>query len=207
MKTTKMITFSMLIALALMSTNMFAQRGHGMGMMQRPAFSMFDTNGDGFINKEEFYKVKGERMSERAKNGGQMKNAANSPKFESFDTNGDGKISKAEFQQHQQNHSLQNKNKVKAQNKNKAMNKNRQAMQNKMMGFKNFDKNKDGFINKEEFQLAKEQRERMKAKNGGQMKNAQMAPKFEMLDANGDGKISKEEFMQHRSQHQNRTVK
>jgi hypothetical protein len=65
------------------------------------SFSDFDQNGDGKILKDEFEKVRGERMSERAKEGYHMRNVQNAPPFEDMDANGDGEITAAEFQEFQ----------------------------------------------------------------------------------------------------------
>ena len=79
-------------------------RGMGNGMnkgMNMPAFSDCDLNGDGKILEEEFYQARNKRMSERAEQGYQMKNAAMAPPFSVVDANGDGEISAEEFSAHQ----------------------------------------------------------------------------------------------------------
>jgi len=79
-------------------------RGMGKGMnkgMNMPAFSDCDLNGDGKILEEEFYQARNKRMSERAEQGYQMKNAAMAPPFSVVDANGDGEISAEEFAAHQ----------------------------------------------------------------------------------------------------------
>ena len=79
-------------------------RGMGNGMnkgMNMPAFSDCDLNGDGKILEEEFYQARNKRMSERAEQGYQMRNAAMAPPFSVVDANGDGEISAEEFTAHQ----------------------------------------------------------------------------------------------------------
>ena len=77
-------------------------RGNGMNMGRNmPEYSEFDLNGDGIILEEEFYQARNKRMSERAQQGYQMKNAGMAPPFSAVDTNGDGEVSAEEFSAHQ----------------------------------------------------------------------------------------------------------
>ncbi len=69
--------------------------------MNMPTYSDFDLDGDGKILEVEFYEARNNRISERAKQGYQMKNIANAPSFSDIDTNGDGGISAEEFTAHQ----------------------------------------------------------------------------------------------------------
>jgi hypothetical protein len=62
-----------------------------------PAFSDFDTDGDGFVSKEEFDAAHAARHEAMAKEGRPMKGMAMAPKFEAMDTDGDGKLSEAEL--------------------------------------------------------------------------------------------------------------
>lgn len=62
-----------------------------------PSFEEFDADGDGFISEEEFVQKRAERMAARAKEGRQMKGAADAPSFSEFDSNGDGKLDVDEF--------------------------------------------------------------------------------------------------------------
>lgn len=76
--------------------------GNGMNMGRNmPEFSEFDLNGDGKILEEEFYEARNKRMSERAQQGYQMKNAGMAPPFSAVDTNGDGEVTAEEFSAHQ----------------------------------------------------------------------------------------------------------
>lgn len=76
--------------------------GNGMNMGRNmPEFSEFDLNGDGKILEDEFYQARNKRMSERAQQGYQMKNAGMAPPFSAVDTNGDGEVSAEEFSAHQ----------------------------------------------------------------------------------------------------------
>ena len=65
-----------------------------------PSFSSFDTDADGKLSSAEYYAGRSQRMADRAKQGGKMKNAANMPTFEDIDTDGDGVLSREEFDAH-----------------------------------------------------------------------------------------------------------
>lgn len=65
-------------------------------------FESYDKDGNGFISQKEYNERKTERMTQRAQENRQMKNAVNSPDFSYFDINGDGKISKNELTIRQQ---------------------------------------------------------------------------------------------------------
>jgi Ca2+-binding EF-hand superfamily protein len=65
-------------------------------------FSVMDLNGDGVITAEEHAKVRGARMSYRAKKGYPMRNAGNAPSFEQIDTDGNGSVSPEEMNRWQQ---------------------------------------------------------------------------------------------------------
>jgi len=62
-----------------------------------PAFSDFDTNGDGFISEEEFTSFRAARMAAMAEAGKPMKGAATAPAFSDLDTDGDGMLNEAEL--------------------------------------------------------------------------------------------------------------
>ena len=76
--------------------------GQGSGMRRNmPAFGDFDLNQDGKIVEKEFNEAKARRITERAKQGYQMKNLANSATFSDIDINDDGEVSEEEFERHQ----------------------------------------------------------------------------------------------------------
>lgn len=80
------------------------KQGMGPGMnrgRQMPAFSDFDVNGDGAMQRDEFIKAREERMRKRAEEGRMMRNAGNAPAFGTIDTNHDGKVTREEFAAHQ----------------------------------------------------------------------------------------------------------
>ena len=83
-------------------------QGKGPGMQgNRPVFSDFDLDGNGFIIESEFNEAHAKRMSEMASQGRQMKHAGEAPGFSGIDTNGDGAISEQEFSEHQSAHHKQ----------------------------------------------------------------------------------------------------
>ncbi len=82
------------------------RQGIGRGMSM-PDFSEFDADGDGTLSEAEFYQGRAERMSERAQQGGRMRNAASAPSFEAVDSDGDGLLSPEEFRAAQAQHHQQ----------------------------------------------------------------------------------------------------
>lgn len=63
----------------------------------RPGFSDFDLNGDGRLTENEFTEARNRRMSERARQGYPMRNAANAPSFADIDANADGAVTAREL--------------------------------------------------------------------------------------------------------------
>ncbi|PLY16784.1 MAG: hypothetical protein C0631_02385 [Sedimenticola sp.] len=84
--------------------------GGGMGMNRgrnMPVFADFDLNGNGKIDEDEFIEARGQRISERARQGYQMRNLGNMPSFAEIDINSDGEVDHAEFSAHQATHRQQ----------------------------------------------------------------------------------------------------
>jgi hypothetical protein len=73
---------------------------HGCKDCPHPSFASFDTDADGKLSSAEYYAGRGQRMADRAAEGGKMKNAENMPTFEDIDTDGDGVLSPEEFDAH-----------------------------------------------------------------------------------------------------------
>jgi len=85
-----------MIAALLLGSALFAAPGG------RPAFSDFDTNGDGQITQSEFEATQEARMAKQAESGKMMRNAGNAPQFSDIDTDNNGVIDADEFAAHRQ---------------------------------------------------------------------------------------------------------
>jgi hypothetical protein len=64
-------------------------------------FEVFDHNGDGYVDEQEFDRVRSERIQQRASDGRMMRNMGNAPAFTDLDSDGDGRVSRQEHQAHQ----------------------------------------------------------------------------------------------------------
>ena len=85
-------------------------QGQGMGRGRNmPAFADFDLDADGYLVEDEFYEARDLRVSERAKQGYQMRGLANAPSFTNIDTDGDNRVSQQEFAAHQAQHRQDNR--------------------------------------------------------------------------------------------------
>jgi len=62
-----------------------------------PTFSSFDLNNDGVLVEDEFIEARGRRVSERAKQGYQMRGLSNMLQFPDIDADGNGKVTPDEF--------------------------------------------------------------------------------------------------------------
>ncbi|RXJ88225.1 EF-hand domain-containing protein [Arcobacter sp. CECT 8985] len=89
MKILKLATLSVAVCTFLAAQN-FPNRGP-------IPFNSFDINGDNIVTSKEFYKVRNDRMTQKAQQNMPMRNAGNAPSFEDMDKNGDGKLTKEEF--------------------------------------------------------------------------------------------------------------
>ena len=135
------LIITMIIAIVMLP---FAAKAESQKRHSPPAFSDFDTNGDGFISEEEFNSFRAARMAAMAEAGKPMKGAATAPAFSDLDIDGDGKLNEAELIAGQKAH--------------------KQAMHEqhgkdmKMPTFSDLDLDGDGCINADEF--ARHQAER-----------------------------------------------
>ena len=77
-------------------------RGHNM-----PKFSEFDLNQDGLMTEDEFIEGRGQRISERAKQGYMMRGLQHARPFSEIDTDGDGLVNPEEFAAAQAEHQQQ----------------------------------------------------------------------------------------------------
>ena len=127
------LIITVIIAIAMLP---FVAKAESQQRHSPPAFSEFDTNGDGFISEEEFNTFRSARMAAMAEAGKPMKGAATAPSFGDLDTDGDGMLNEAELVAGQKAH--------------------KKAMQ--MPTFGDLDLDGDGCINADEF--ARHQAER-----------------------------------------------
>ena len=92
----------------------FATRGSGPGKdrdagwgRNMPSFAEFDLDGDGVLVEDEFIEARGQRISERARQGYRMRGLSNAQPFSAVDRDGDGLVTPEEFSLaqalHQQN--------------------------------------------------------------------------------------------------------
>jgi len=73
-------------------------------------FDVYDTNGDGYIEQDEFGRIREQRVQQRVEQQRMMRNMGNAPDFADLDSDGDGRISREEMQIHQQQRQQQRGN-------------------------------------------------------------------------------------------------
>lgn len=66
-------------------------------MRMMPAFTDFDSDGNGQISQSEFEQTRAQRIAERSSQGYQMRGLANAPTFDDLDTDGNGILNEDEF--------------------------------------------------------------------------------------------------------------
>ena len=104
-------------------------------------FNMADLNKDGVLTSDEFYNDQARKMEKKMKEGKALKGASTAPRFDQVDTNKDFKVTFKEFDKF---HIVRQKEMVSIKNRGGGNSKGLEA-------FNNFDKNKDGCIDKNEF--------------------------------------------------------
>ena len=88
------LAIAVLFALALLP---LAVKAECQMRHQPPAFSEFDSDGDGFVSEEEFNTTRTARHEKMAQEGRPMKGMASAPSFTDVDTDGDGKLTESEL--------------------------------------------------------------------------------------------------------------
>ena len=155
-------------------------------------FAALDYNHDGVISEQEFKRFHGERMNTRSGQGMPMSNRPDAPAFTDLDRDGNGSLSEDELTHYQQMRQQGRRMMAPARPGPGGRN---------MPGFAEFDLNRDGLLEKEEFIEARGQRVAKRAGEGRMMRGLANMPDFETIDGNGDGRISPEEFYRHQSAH------
>ncbi len=149
--------------------------GNGQGMGRRagmgrnmPSFAEFDLNRDGVLIKDEFIEARGKRISERVKQGYQMRGLSNMQEFSAIDTDGNSLVTKAEFSAAQAQHTGQ-QTQMQQRGNGQGMGR-RAGMGRNMPSFAEFDLNGDGALVKDEFIEARGRRISERVKQGYQMR-------------------------------------
>ncbi len=94
-----------------MGMGMRQMQGRGMNCgRNKPNFSDFDTDNNGYISEQELIKFRSMRISNRIQQGYQMRNTPNITQFKNIDSNADGKISPEEFSAQQKQHQMGRQN-------------------------------------------------------------------------------------------------
>jgi len=145
------LIITVIIAIAMLP---FVAKAESQQRHNPPAFSDFDTNGDGFVSEEEFNSFRDSRMAARAEAGKPMKGAAKAPVFGDLDTDGDGMLSEAELTAAQETYRQAKRERHGSRDGHG----NQQKKGMKMPAFGDLDLDGDGCINADEF--AKHQAER-----------------------------------------------
>ena len=167
-------------------------------------FSVYDQDGNGFINLEEFTNVRNERRASRTRRGKSsqgmsLQGVSSKSLFADFDSNSDGQLDQVELSkgQSQQREKRRDRKMSNSPGKNSGMNRGRMKP-----SFADYDLNNDGKLLEAEFKEAHGKRVAKRVQQGYRMKNLIKAPSFSQIDSNGDGEISAEEFTEHQRQRQ-----
>jgi len=159
-------------------------------------FAAYDQDANGLISDEEFYRVRGERVSTRSDEGGMMRGAAGAPSFTDLDSDGDGQLTADELALGQ--HIQMGKRHAMGMGRGQGMG-NGMGMMYNMPIFSEYDLNDDGILLESEYAQACSKRITERQEMGFRMRNLDNAPSFADIDSNADGEISPEEFSVHQS--------
>ncbi|MCO6411444.1 MAG: hypothetical protein J5I92_01745 [Thiogranum sp.] len=161
-------------------------------------FEVFDRDGNGYIDEQEFNDVRSERMDARAGEGRPMRGAAGAPPFAALDTDADGRLTPDELAAGQRARMQQQRGPGMGPGPGMGMG---MGMGRNMPSFADFDLDGNGILEEPEFNEARAQRINDRASQGYPMRNLQNAPPFSAIDSDGDGSVSPQEFSQHQEQH------
>lgn len=107
-------------------------------------FRTTDLNNDGVITQEEFYNEQARKMEKKAKEGRALKGASTAPQFEMVDSNKNGQITFDEYDKFHIKRQKQMKEIRKGNGEGK-------GAQRGLVTFNKYDRNGDGYIDKDEF--------------------------------------------------------
>ncbi len=108
-KMASVVFISVAVSAGSYAAGMGNGRGDGDNLPRMASYETFDMNSDGMITREEFEKVRTERVRERTEEGTMMRNMDQAPAFEALDRNRDGVITREEYMLHQQKRMTDNR--------------------------------------------------------------------------------------------------
>jgi Ca2+-binding EF-hand superfamily protein len=150
-------------------------------------FSIYDDDGNGMIDEQEFTSVQADRQHQRNMQHIPKSNAPPPPTFSDYDRNGDGGINADELLAGQKAQMLK---RVDMLDTGKAP--------GMGMGhiplFSEFDLNNDGVIMEQEYEEAQQARAEERAKQGYMMRGLGNGKAFSEYDLNQDGEVPPQEF-------------
>jgi Ca2+-binding EF-hand superfamily protein len=150
-------------------------------------FSVYDLDGSGMIDEQEFSSVQVDRLHQRAAQHIPKSNSPAPPNFDDYDRNGDGAISEDELLAGQKAQMLKRVNMMDTG----------KAAGNDMGHvplFSEFDLNNDGVIMEYEYLEAQQVRADERAKQGYMMRGLGNGKAFSAYDLNHDGEVPYQEF-------------
>jgi len=156
-------------------------------------FSVFDRNGDGLVDKQEFDAAMQKRLQAREDADLPTTGAFAPPEFVDLDTNGDGRLDQDEWTAGQLE-LLEDRRGAAGGARPRA------EMARSLPTFTDFDLDDNGVITAAEFDQARSARTANLGQPGYRLRHLPLGPTFAEIDTDGDGKIVPEEFAAHQSQ-------
>ena len=150
-------------------------------------FSVYDLDGSGMIDEQEFNSVQEDRQYQRVMQRIPKTNAPPPPTFAEYDRNGDGQINEDELLAGQKAQMLKRADMM---DTGKAPGNG----QGHIPLFSEYDLNNDGVIMEHEYLEAQEARANERAKKGFMMRGLGNGKEFSEYDLNHDGEVPQQEF-------------